>query len=179
MNTTTSTSTQESFEAWAKENGFRTTRYVGHSESGDTYFSYETEQRWLVWQAAKKDGSGTVSVQDVQDMAALIRRLSASLKQAQPDSDLASRAVDYLKRKGLQGSVLREEPQAEKVTCGRCNGSAQTSVRAAIEDGEPLCSDCNGKGYHWEPIESHNDGLPGTVASFVQVPGHGGLHEEF
>lgn len=157
MTNSTMSLVQESFEVWAKENGFRTARYVGHSDSGDTYFNYETEQRWLVWQAAQKNDGASASAQDVQDMAALICRLAASLKKVQPDSELANRAADYLKRKGLQGSVLRELPLAEKVTCGRCNGTAETSVRDAIDEGEPLCSDCNGKGYHWEPIEPTQD----------------------
>lgn len=46
--------------------------------------------------------------QTVDDCAALIRQLVHALRKASPTSDLASRAMDYLKRKGLQGSPLRE-----------------------------------------------------------------------
>lgn len=42
---------QERFETWALANGFRT-ELRDDVESPDTYFRYETEQRWIVWQAA-------------------------------------------------------------------------------------------------------------------------------
>jgi len=42
---------------------------------------------------------------------------------------------------------------AEKVTCGECHGSGGTSVHAAINHGEHGCTDCNGKGFNWEPVE--------------------------
>ena len=43
----------------------------------------------------------------VDDLAMLVRQLVHSLKIAKPDSKLAAKAVDYLQRKGLLGSVLR------------------------------------------------------------------------
>jgi hypothetical protein len=43
----------------------------------------------------------------VEDLAALVRQLVHSLRKAKPDSDLATRAVGYLKRKGLAGNPLR------------------------------------------------------------------------
>lgn len=48
----------------------------------------------------------------LDDMAMLIRMLVHQLRKANPDSKLPDRAVDYLRRKGLQGSVLRLEPAA-------------------------------------------------------------------
>lgn len=45
----------------------------------------------------------------VDDLAALVRHLVYALKKAQPDSDLAKRAQDYLRRQGLEGSPLRSE----------------------------------------------------------------------
>lgn len=45
----------------------------------------------------------------VDDLAMLVRQLVHSLRKAKPDSDLARRAADYLKRKGLQGSPFRGE----------------------------------------------------------------------
>lgn len=48
------------------------------------------------------------SVPSVDDMAALIRQLAHSLRSARPSHDLPARALDYLKRHGLQGTVLRE-----------------------------------------------------------------------
>lgn len=152
---------QESFNSWAEANGFKTTLRDPRDSSGETYFSYETEQRWIVWQAAQA-AKPTPHAQDVENMASLIRQMASSLKRAKPDSELPRRAVEYLQRKNLLGSPLRADVSpkvvmAEKVTCGRCKGTAETSVRQAIEEGEHKCSDCNGKGYDWEPIEEPDD----------------------
>lgn len=43
----------------------------------------------------------------VDDLSALVRQLAHRLGKAAPDSDLPSKALDYLKRNGLQGSPLR------------------------------------------------------------------------
>jgi hypothetical protein len=43
----------------------------------------------------------------VDDLAALVRQLVRALSKANADSPLIERAMDYLKRKGLQGSPLR------------------------------------------------------------------------
>ena len=55
------------------------------------------------------------------DLAALVRQLVRSLRKADPQHALPDKAIDYLKRKGLQGSPLRHnaaltgaEPQAER-----------------------------------------------------------------
>ena len=55
------------------------------------------------------------------DLAALVRQLVRSLRKAAPQHALPDKAMDYLKRKGLQGSPLRHnaaltgaEPQAER-----------------------------------------------------------------
>jgi hypothetical protein len=45
----------------------------------------------------------------VDDLAALVRQLVHSLAKAKPDSPLVERALDYLRRKGLQGSPLRAD----------------------------------------------------------------------
>lgn len=44
----------------------------------------------------------------VDDLAALVHRLARALRRAAPDHDLPVRALDYLARHGLQGSVWRE-----------------------------------------------------------------------
>lgn len=41
------------------------------------------------------------------DLAALVRQLVRSLRKAAPQHALPDKALDYLKRKGLQGSPLR------------------------------------------------------------------------
>jgi hypothetical protein len=44
---------------------------------------------------------------EVDDLAMLTARLAHSLKKASPDSDLPGRALDYLKRHGLQEKEVR------------------------------------------------------------------------
>lgn len=43
----------------------------------------------------------------VDDLAALVRRLARSLRKAAPDNDLPDQALDYLRRHGLTGEILR------------------------------------------------------------------------
>lgn len=45
----------------------------------------------------------------VDDLAALVRRLAHALRKATPGHELPGRALDYLKRKGLQGTPLRSQ----------------------------------------------------------------------
>jgi hypothetical protein len=63
-----------------------------------------------------KDAEGQSHLTDVfatvDDLAALVARLAHSLRQAAPDNDLPDKAVDYLRRKGLQGSPLRKVANA-------------------------------------------------------------------
>lgn len=44
----------------------------------------------------------------LDDLAMIVRRLVRRLRRHEPDSALARTAVDYLRRKGLQGSPLRD-----------------------------------------------------------------------
>lgn len=53
------------------------------------------------------DGSAVPADRQVADLAALVKHLAHQLRKAAPDNDLAGRAVDYLKREGLQGSPMR------------------------------------------------------------------------
>jgi hypothetical protein len=46
--------------------------------------------------------------QVTDDLAAWVRRLAQSLRKAAPDNELPSKALDYLNRKGLKSSPLRE-----------------------------------------------------------------------
>lgn len=48
----------------------------------------------------------------VDDMAALIRRLVRDLRKAAPDNDLSEKALDYFRRHGLTGEILRATPPA-------------------------------------------------------------------
>lgn len=53
------------------------------------------------------DGAAVPTDRQTADLAALVRQLAHALRKAAPGNDLADRAVDYLKRAGLQGSPLR------------------------------------------------------------------------
>jgi hypothetical protein len=54
----------------------------------------------------------STSTGEVDDLAMLVRMLVHSLKRYNPNSGLAARASDYLRRHGLQGSPLRlTQPQ--------------------------------------------------------------------
>jgi len=46
--------------------------------------------------------------QVVDDLATLVLRLVRDLRKAAPDNELTAKALDYLKRKALTGSPLRE-----------------------------------------------------------------------
>lgn len=46
----------------------------------------------------------------VKDLAMLVRRLARALAKVDPSKALPHQAVDYLQRKGLKGSLLRDEP---------------------------------------------------------------------
>lgn len=56
---------------------------------------------------AQKDYAILERVTD--DLAVLVQRLVRCLRKAAPDSELPDQATDYLRRKGLQGSPLRDE----------------------------------------------------------------------
>lgn len=60
--------------------------------------------------AAAKDGEQAGDV--IADLAMLVRRLVRRLEKDIPGTDLAPQAIDFLKRKGLLGSPLREEATA-------------------------------------------------------------------
>ena len=49
---------------------------------------------------------------EVDDLAALVRRLAHHVCKSEPDNDLAKRAMGYLQRHDLQGSPLRASPRA-------------------------------------------------------------------
>jgi len=46
---------------------------------------------------------------EIDDLSMLVRSLASSLRKVAPEHGLPDRAIDYLKRKGLQGSILRNE----------------------------------------------------------------------
>lgn len=71
---------------------------------GDENDGYVTDER-----AAEMVAEETAELRaQLDEMAMLIRRLVHSLRIAKPDSELPAQALDYLSRKGLQGTPLRE-----------------------------------------------------------------------
>jgi hypothetical protein len=62
----------------------------------------------------------------VDDLAALVSQLVHALRKAAPGHALAERALDYLKRKGLQGSPLRAGVQGTSLSgCAEPNHKEQ------------------------------------------------------
>lgn len=47
----------------------------------------------------------------VDELSMLIRMLVHSVRKTNPDNETAMRAMDYLQRHGLQGSLLRDEAE--------------------------------------------------------------------
>ena len=47
------------------------------------------------------------------DLAMLVRQLTHALKRHDPDHSLSVRALDYLRRQGLQGNPLRGDSKSE------------------------------------------------------------------
>jgi hypothetical protein len=65
----------------------------------------------------------------VDDLSALVARLARALRKAAPENDLSGKALDYLKREGLEGSPLRAEcapREAQPVACPNCGGGPVT-----------------------------------------------------
>ena len=60
---------------------------------------------------AKKDYASLEIVTD--DLAALVRRLAQSLRKSAPSNDLPTKALDYLRRNGMEGRPLREKEAEE------------------------------------------------------------------
>jgi len=67
--------------------------------------------KWEAWQAATALQAERVRELEAQqkDMAMLIRRLCRALSLHDPDSLVADSASKYLDRKGLNGSITREQ----------------------------------------------------------------------
>jgi hypothetical protein len=77
----------------------------------DFYDDNKTQSAWEAWQAGR--ASMRDEAADKEELAMMIRMLASSLKKhwpyAQNSGDLPSRAIELLKKHGLQGSPLRSE----------------------------------------------------------------------
>lgn len=72
----------------------------------------------------------------VDDLAALVRQLAHSLKKANPHSDLAMRAMDYLQRKGLTGNPLRVAAIPETVQAQQVATPSKTADLPPLPDAQ-------------------------------------------
>lgn len=69
-----------------------------------------TEQRYLLPALEEREAL----LAQVGDLAMLIRMLVHSVHKANPDNETARKAMDYLKRHNLQGSILRDALRDEE-----------------------------------------------------------------
>lgn len=66
----------------------------------------------------------------MDDLAQLVKQLVRALRKAAPGNDLADKALDYLKRQGLQGSPLRATPEAPQTHAGLLAAAAHIQAKA-------------------------------------------------
>lgn len=101
------------FEAWWYGNyGAKIKPPVAYFQwLGNGYLSDRIEGQWQSWIAAIESERERVSENAiVNDMALLIKRMARSIAVGSAGANgIADKALDYLKRKGLQGSILRDE----------------------------------------------------------------------
>lgn len=71
---------------------------------------------------------------EIDDLSALVRRLAQALCKASPDNDLPAKALDYLQRKGLQGSPLRSAPKPSDDVAKDALVKALKDLRWRIDD---------------------------------------------
>lgn len=98
------------FEEWAATQNLDTDFF------GDLgiYDDNATEAAWNAWFARAQLAAPVAQEpadQRVDDLAMLVRRLVRKLEKECPGTDLVPQALDYLHRKGLAGSPLREASQ--------------------------------------------------------------------
>lgn len=62
---------------------------------------------------------------EADDLVALVQRLARELRKAAPDHALPEKALDYLRRKGLQGSPLRTTSPYRATDGGNPHASSQ------------------------------------------------------
>lgn len=76
---------------------------------------------------AQEDYAALERVAD--DLSALVQRLARALRKAAPDNDLPEKALDYLRRKNLQGSPLRDADSAPNAEVTGRDGAAGEGPR--------------------------------------------------
>lgn len=96
------------------ENGYPrqimlTTAFTQLKEAGLDDIAEVMQQMHKAYAAAiKRIAELEKDAQTVDDLAMLTRKLIVALRKAAPNDVLPERAVDFLQRRGLQGSILRD-----------------------------------------------------------------------
>lgn len=75
----------------------------------------------------------------VGDLVMLVSRLVQQVKKHDPENDVAKKAMDYLKRKDLMPSILREfVPEG----CSMCIDCKEIKPNEEMMERQPYCKDC-------------------------------------
>lgn len=100
---------------------------------------------------AQKDYAELERVTD--DLAALVRQLVRSLREAAPQHDLPDKALDYLKRKGLQGTPLRhnsiDDGEANTTALAAAGSELCQQIQQLYETGKPVKDWAKNKITNW------------------------------
>lgn len=101
---------------------------------------------------------------EVDDLVALVNRLARALRKAAPGNDLADKAVDYLRRKGLQSSPLRALSAAPQSDGWR-------PIAEAPKDGSRFLAFYNGRVefFRWQESKLFPKDPVGWRDSFINV----------
>ncbi|MDP3139849.1 MAG: NADAR family protein [Burkholderiaceae bacterium] len=139
MSTPKSTAAAEraAFEAWATYNGYSTEKESNAKglDGQPVYADTRVHAAWWAWcdRVAATTAQAEPAAQP-ESLAMMIRMMASSLKRHHPESTLPARAMDLLKRYGLQGSVLRNETEAEPAAQEGAQPEPQARQAVALSD---------------------------------------------
>jgi hypothetical protein len=117
---------REAFEEWAKSKGLKFTCHAAH----DYYSPHEVQCYYEVWQArAALTAEKVAAAPVVDELAMLVRKLVRHVRKASPDNNMATMAMDYLERKGLAGSPLRDAAPQQPAQSAELDDAQQEILR--------------------------------------------------
>jgi hypothetical protein len=132
MSTTNTAELKQSFVKWANDNGF-STRLREDEASPDTFFSYETEQRWIVWKSAYQAGRSAAHGEQSKDSDSNVQKVNiAQAGSAEPISDgdrefITKRLRRVAKIVGLESAIPEGDDLIE------CAGSVLGMIASTLE----------------------------------------------
>lgn len=104
----------------------------------------------------------------VDDLAAIVRQLAHALHNSQPNNDLPERALDYLRRKGLQGSPLRKGSNSSRIEYPSHEIKMENIIEFnQKEKKEPVCAFCK-KPKSKVPLLISDEGKPCICSNCVE-----------